>query len=177
MKFFLSAVVVALATVLSAPAQAREATFNATLRGDTAPTTTGSPATGTARIVVDLDKKTVDLSLIVTGITIEGLWDPLVAQPMGPIHLHLYAMTDHDHGGDATLVMPVPFGDNFEASQNGFTVTMEDYAYATGAAVLGSQTTFEAFVQAMESGAVVLNIHTDKFNDGEISGPVVWTAR
>ena len=46
------------------------------------------------------------------------------------------------------------------------------YDYAAGAAILKSTLSFDAFIEAMSSGTVVLNIHTDKFGNGEISGKV-----
>ena len=39
--------------------------------------------------------------------------------------------------------------------------------------LLKSTLPFEGFMKAMESGSVVLNVHTDKFANGEISGKVV----
>lgn len=50
---------------------------------------------------------------------------------------------------------------------------MSDYPYAQGAAALESDASFDAFVAGLESGAVVLNIHTDAHQAGEISGLVV----
>ena len=52
---------------------------------------------------------------------------------------------------------------------------MAPMAYADGAALLGSSTSFEDFLAAMDGGRVVFNIHTDAFNDGEISGVVTRT--
>ncbi len=172
MKRIMSLAALAAVVLIASPAQAREEAFTAALRGDTATTNTGSAATGSARIVVDLDAQSVDLKLTVSGLTIDGLWDPLVASGMGPIHLHLYAMSDHDHGGDASLVLPLPFGPTYAATADGFVVTTDNYSYAEGAHVLGSATSFDAFVRSLENGAVVLNIHTDAFHEGEISGAV-----
>ena len=41
---------------------------------------------------------------------------------------------------------------------------------AEGAALLRSDMSFEAFVQTLGSDFVYLNIHTDAYQDGEISG-------
>jgi hypothetical protein len=35
------------------------------------------------------------------------------------------------------------------------------------------QASFEDFVGSLESGRIVLNVHTNRFADGEISGDVV----
>ena len=50
---------------------------------------------------------------------------------------------------------------------------MKDYDYVAGAKLLNSTLSFDDFVAGMKSGLIVLNIHTDKFNPGEISGLVV----
>ena len=44
---------------------------------------------------------------------------------------------------------------------------------ATGAAVLKSNVGFDKFIADLDSGDVVLNIHTETFPDGEISGVMV----
>jgi hypothetical protein len=49
---------------------------------------------------------------------------------------------------------------------------MKDYDYRAGAKLVGSTLTFDEFVAAMRSGLVILNVHTDKHNPGEISGRV-----
>ncbi len=69
--------------------------------------------------------------------------------------------------------MPVPFGPAYAATPNGFSVRMKDCVYTDGAALLGIEESFEQFIAALESGAVVLNIHTDAHQDGEISGLVI----
>jgi hypothetical protein len=97
------------------------------------------------------------------------LWDKLVAAPIGPIHLHKYATAA---GGDSVLVLPLPYGSNYKAAKSGMRVTTTHYDYAAGAALLKSNLTFADFVAAMRGGLIVLNIHTDAFNPGEISGRV-----
>jgi hypothetical protein len=113
------------------------------------------------------------MSLEVKGITIAGLWDQLVAAPIGPIHLHHYANHDHASGDGVTLILPVPFGANYKATPGGFRVTMTDYPYADGAKLVKTDKTFAQFKAALDGGDLVLNIHTDAFNSGEISGLVV----
>jgi hypothetical protein len=51
-------------------------------------------------------------------------------------------------------------------------VTTNDYEYAAGAALLNSTLSFNDFVSALRGGLIVVNIHTDAFNPGEISGRV-----
>lgn len=155
--------------VSAAPAQAEILTFHVALDGRYGSAPTGSAATGNAQIRVDSERRTISLDLTVDGITPDALWDKLVAAPIGPVHLHRYATVA---GGDSVLVVPFPFGPDYQAAGNGMRVTAKDYDYAAGAALLRSGLSFEDFVAAMRGGLIVLNIHTDAFNPGEISGRV-----
>ena len=74
---------------------------------------------------------------------------------------------------DVEAVLPVPYGANYRATKTGFHVSMRDYSYAEGAKLLNDQDTFDEFVDALNAGKIVINIHTDKFPDGEISGKVI----
>ena len=162
-------VVAVAAFVLSTnPAAARTLTFRATLSGIAPPTTTGSPARGHAVIKVDTSSQRVSVDLDVTGITIDQLNDGLVAKPVGPIHFHVYRSAD-----DVEMILPVPFGADYHATRTGFRVTMRGYDYATGAKLLNSGASFDEFVNGLRGQRIVLNVHTDKFPDGEISGTVM----
>ncbi|MGA0601643.1 CHRD domain-containing protein [Caulobacter sp. KR2-114] len=160
-------------TCLAGPAAARQLAFTATLDGQHAPTDTGSDATGQARIVVDTDTRTVDLTLDVQGIAIDELWSRLAASPMGPIHLHRYGSHDRSEAASVALVLPVPMGPAYSPTPHGFHVAMQAYPYAAGAALLKSGVSFDDFLASMQGGQVVLNIHTNAEHDGEISGEVV----
>ncbi|MEZ5893880.1 MAG: CHRD domain-containing protein [Parvularculaceae bacterium] len=141
--------------------------FHAALDGAHFPTQTGSAATGEATITVDHAAQTVDLALTVHGMTLDSLWDMLVTSPVGPLHLHLY-----DASGDAVVLMPFPYSEEFAASADGFTVTVTDAPYAERAALAQSALSFDEFVAGLGSGQAYLNLHTDAFHDGEISGLV-----
>ncbi|MEQ1865971.1 MAG: CHRD domain-containing protein [Micropepsaceae bacterium] len=162
---FLAAILVAL--TFAAPAIAGDFTFGATLRGDKEPTNTGSKATGEARIVVHGDTQTVDVSATVSGIAPPDFAKHLAYAPVGPMHLHIYAAN-----GDVSLLLPFPMGPEYQAAGGGFTYKRTAYAYAEGAKIVSSTISFDDFVKAMGSGAVVFNIHTNAFGDGEISGKV-----
>lgn len=155
--------------LVAAPVGARTLAFHAALAGNSGLTRTGSTATGTASIRVDTRRERVSVVLDVRGITTGQLWDKLVDKPAGPIHFHEYPPT----GGDAVLVLPLPYGPNYHATPAGFRVVMKNYDYAAGAKILGSTQSFADFVAALRRGKVVLNIHTDRFEGGEISGTVV----
>jgi hypothetical protein len=152
------------------PAAAEILTFHVALDGKSGPEPTGSAATGKAKVRVDTVRHTVWVDLTVDGITIDNLWDKLVAAPIGPIHFHKYASAADSN---SVLALPLPFGADYHATSRGLHVQMRDYDYVTGAALLKSTLTFDDFVAAMKGGLVVLNVHTDKFNPGEISGTVV----
>jgi hypothetical protein len=162
------AVLAALALAAASPAFAATKVFTAKLSGDVDTSKTGSKATGTARFVVDTEKKTVDVTMDFAGLKIADLADGLVARPIGPIHLHNYASN-----GDVAVVLPTPFGSGYADTAKGFSVTMKGYSYAEGAGLLKSDLSFDGFLAAMASGSVVLNVHTDKFGDGEISGKII----
>lgn len=161
----LSPVAAVALVAIASPVFAKTLTFRATLTGTSAPTMTGSPARGTATIKVDTDKKRVSVDLDVTGVTLDQLADALVAKPIGPVHFHEYRGPD-----DVDLVLPLPYGPDYRATKNGFHVTMRDYDYDAGAKLVNTGTTFEEFVNGLRGGRIVLNVHTDKFPDGEISG-------
>ena len=172
MRFPLIPAVVAIAAVgavaTATPAAAKTLTFTATLGGVAPPTMTGSVANGKAVIRVDTKSKRVSVELDISGLTIDQLSDALVANPKGPIHFHEYRSAD-----DVELALPLPFGPNYKATKTGFHVSMRDYDYAAGAALLNSGETFDEFVNALNAGRIILNVHTDKFPDGEISGKVM----
>lgn len=153
------------AAFIATPAAAAELTYTSSLDGLTAPTNTGSVATGTARISVDTDAQTVSVDMRISGITTDNLWDHVIHNGMGPVHLHLYAAN-----GDISLLVPFAYGAAYAATPDGFTLHVEDYPYAEGAALLHSDMNFDTFVATLGSEFVYLNIHTDAFQDGEISG-------
>ena len=150
-----------------APVAAKELAYVASLKGRDAATSGDS---GEAQIVVDSQARTVSVRITVHHITLEQLADNLVIASIGPIHFHLYPAHDHSSSANVTLLLPVSYGPNYAASADGFTVRMERYPYAQGAAALQSNQTFEQFVAAMDSGSVELNVHTDAYPQGQING-------
>lgn len=154
-------------TVPASSAQAEVLTFHAKLDGKYGAAPTGSAATGVARVDVDTKTRRVSMDLKVKGITADALWDKLVAAPIGPVHLHKYASPG---AASSVLVVPFPYGPNYRPTKTGMNLTVAGYDYAAGAKLVNSDLTFDDFVAAMRSGLIVLNIHTDAFNPGEISG-------
>ncbi|WP_372782465.1 CHRD domain-containing protein [Phenylobacterium sp.] len=165
-----------MAVLAAGSVQAKELAFKANLSGATPSTTTGSKATGEAKIRVNTDARTVDVALTVEGLKIEDLWTNLLHSPMGAIHLHVYG--SHDHGGaaDSALMFPLPYGPNYVATAKGFKVDMKAEPYAEGAKLVNSKASFDEFVAALSGGRIVVNIHTNTKTDGEISGDVVPAA-
>ncbi len=157
----------------AAPALAQTTDYRATLDGNSTVNRSGSAATATAVVSVDRAAQTVAITMTVTGMPVDALWDRLVAAPVGPVHLHRYAGSDLSDPNSSTLAFPVPFGAAFQSTTTGFTVTTGAVPYAQGAATLGLTTSFEDFVSAMDAGVIVLNIHTDAHNGGEISGQMI----
>lgn len=158
--------VLAFACALAAtPASSETLRFTAALNGNQAPTITGSLASGTASVSVDTEARTLDVALDVAGISLDRLYDHVIHAGVGPVHLHLYAAN-----GDISLLVPFPYGAAYSGAPNGFRLAIDDLPYAENAALVGSNLTFEQFAATLDSDFVYLNIHTDAFNDGEISG-------
>jgi hypothetical protein len=146
--------------------------YVASLTGAGALVATPSIATAHARVLLDPVDQTIDLELSVRGITIDQLWDRIIRAPVGPIHFHLYASPDYDSNA-VSLAVPVPFGENYRATADGFTVTLRDFSYAQAQDITGSTLDFNGFAERIQRGLVVMNIHTDAYPDGEIGGVVV----
>jgi len=160
------------AVLLAGPAAAKELRFAAALSGNSMSTMTGSKATGQAKISVNTDTQTVNVSLDVEGLKTEDLWTNLAKSPMGAIHLHIYGGHDHSAAQDSALLFPLPMGPTYSATPKGFHVEIKDAPYATAAKTVNSKATFDEFVASLQGGRIVMNVHTNSHNDGEISGDV-----
>jgi hypothetical protein len=164
------AAALAVSVAAPAPAHAEIRKFTVALDGHYGTEPTHSAATGRAEVRVDTVTRRVSVDLDVAGITVDQLWDKLVAAPIGPIHFHKYASAA---GGDSILALPLPYGADYRATPKGIRVKMRDYDYVAGAKVVNSTLGFDDFLSGMSNGLIVLNVHTDAFNPGEISGLVV----
>lgn len=157
-----------MALAASSPARAEILHFHAALTGKADPDKTGSDATAQARVRVDTERGLVSVRMNVHGITIGQLWQQLVRAPVGPVHFHEYK-----EDGDTVLALPLPYGATYRSTRDGFRIVSRNYDYAAGAKLLNATLGFADFVAAMRAGKVILNIHTEKFNPGEIGGKVV----
>ena len=166
------AIAAALAATLAAPAtaHAKILKFKVALDGKYGPEPTGSAATGRATVRVDTVTRRVSVDMTVKGITVDQLWDQLVAAPIGPIHFHKYATAA---GGASVLALPLVYGPDYRATPRGIRVKMRNYDYVAGAKIVNSTLSFDDFVAGLKRGLIILNVHTDKHNPGEISGLVV----
>lgn len=165
MRQFTLTAAAALAMVVALPAAARTETFRGTLGGTKPPAMTHSPASGRAEVKVDLDKHRVSLDLEVTGITLAQLASTLKDQPAGPVQFHQV------HGpGDVEIAMGVPFGASYRPTKDGFRVVLRDYDYDAGRKAVGGFLSIEEFATALRAGNVFLDVRTEKFPGGEISG-------
>jgi len=153
------------AMLAAAPATAKTLTFRGMLGGTRVPTVTNSPAGGRAVVKVDTATHKVSLDLDVTGITLDQLDPASRAQPTGPVHFHQYRTPD-----DVEMVLPVPYGATYVATKGGFRVSLRGYDYDTGARLAETGATFDDFVNALRAGKIVVDVHTRRFPNGEISG-------
>ena len=160
------------AVLIAGPAMAKELKFSAALSGNSMSTMTGSKATGQAKILVNTDTQTVDVALNVEGLA-EDLWTNLAKSPMGAIHLHIYGGHDHSAAADSALLFPLPMGPTYSPTAKGFKVEMKAEPYAEGAKLVNSKASFDEFVASLQAGRIVHRHHTNRNNDGEISGDVV----
>ncbi|QGZ93866.1 CHRD domain-containing protein [Terricaulis silvestris] len=151
----------------ASPVAAAELRYTATLAGAQYPTETGSAATGTATLTVDTETQTIDAQIVITGLKFDDLAQHLAHSRMGPMHLHRY------QGEDVTLIAPFPFGESYVETADGFTVTVTDFPYAEAAERTRSSLSFDQFIAALANDPIYLNLHTEAFGDGEISGRVV----
>lgn len=172
MRKRLGAMIGVVAVLAAAPALAKDLRFAATLSGNTMSTMTGSKATGQAKILVNTDTQTVDVSLDVQGLKTDDLWTNLAKSPMGAIHLHIYGGHDHSAAADSALLFPLPMGPTYSATAKGFHVEIKDAPYGVAAKTVNSKATFDEFVGSLQAGRIVMNVHTNSHNDGEISGDV-----
>lgn len=62
-------IIAAALALIATPAAAAELAYTAALDGVTAPTTTGSAATGAATVRVDTDAQTVSVNMQIQGVT------------------------------------------------------------------------------------------------------------
>ncbi len=154
----------ALAMVASA-ASAATFDFTSVLNSAQAVPGSDSTATGTATLRIDDADKTLDFRLDISGITLDGLWDTLVANPAGPIHFHdaLVGMT-----GD--IVIPFPFPMGYTETDGGFSLETTDYAFADAIDIAGVTESFDEFLAGMLERSYYINIHTDMMPAGEIRG-------
>ena len=164
-----SSLAFAVAAVVSTPAGAEILKFHANLDGRYGSEPTGSSATGHADIKVDTVTRRMSVDLKVHGITIDQLWAKLVAKPIGPIHFHEYNMPN----GGAMLALPLPYGPSYRPTTGGLHVKMKNFDYAADAALVDAHLSFDDFLAGIRNGVIILNVHTNKFNPGEISGLVV----
>ena len=126
---------------------------------------TGSAATGIAFIAIDVAAKRVTLSANIDGIALADLADNLVAAPIGPVHIHQYA-----DDSVSALALTFPYGAQYSERPNGFALNAVDVDFTERSKLADPAMSFDAFVAAATANKLVLNIHTDKFNAGEISG-------
>jgi CHRD domain len=163
---------IASALFSAAPVAAKIVEYRAELNGQSPTISTGSSARADAWITVDTAKKTVAIRLNVIGLSVDSLWDKLVKAPIGPIHLHQYASGNLADANSSELAFPLTYGPSYKPTRDGFRVRTGPLDYAKAVAPLSASISFEAFIAALEKGTVVLNIHTDAFNGGEINGLV-----
>ncbi|MEL6100548.1 MAG: CHRD domain-containing protein [Pseudomonadota bacterium] len=140
--------------------------FDSNLSGDQEVPPVVTPASGSAELKVNDVTETLSFMMSIEGIDLDGLFDDLVAAPVGPVHLH-----NAPAGSNGPIVVPFAFNTvDYTDTASGFTLEVEDYAYADAVAISGSTTSFSDFLTGLSSGEYYINVHTDAFGSGELRG-------
>lgn len=154
--------------VLPGSAHAGVLSFNSVLSGDQEVPPVTTDASGTATLTVDDLAQTLSFSLNVIGINLDDLFDTLVEAPVGPVHLH-----NAPAGSNGPIIVPFAFDlETYSDTADGFSLTVEDYAYADAAALAGSDLGFGDFLSLLQDSGSYINVHTDAFGSGELRGQV-----
>lgn len=162
------AAIAAAALAAVAPANAEVLAFRATPSGDQeVPDPVTTDANGVASILVDTASEQISIDLDVTGLTTDDLFDTLVAEPIGPIHLH-----NAPAGQNGPVVIPFAFGASYQDTADGFSLTVNNFNFDDAVALSGSMLSFDDFVSGLLAGDYYVNIHTDGFPAGELRGQV-----
>ena len=151
----------------STAASAATLNFQANLSGDQEVPSVVTSVTGFASLSLNTVAETLSVVLSVNGLNIGGLFDTLVAAPVGPIHLH-----NAPAGVNGPIVVPFPFGATYIDTDTGFDLIANDISYASAAALAGSSLSFSDFVGELQSGGIYFNVHSDFNTSGEIRGQV-----
>lgn len=159
---------IATAGLFAGAAQAATFSFEADLDAAQSIPAATSMATGTATVSVDDVAQTIDLALNVTGLSLDDLWDDLVAAPGGPVHFH-----DGVAGTTGPIAIPFAFSPStYSDTATGFSLNVSDYSYSDAVAISGFGEDFDSFLTGLTAGEYYINIHTDTFNAGEIRGQI-----
>ena len=159
-------------TFLAGTASAATLGFESILSGDQEVPPVVTEASGSAEISVDEDAQTIDFSLAVTGISIDGLFDDLIAAPVGPVHLHNAPI-----GVNGPIVIPFAFDPaTYTDTADGFEVNVSDFLFDDAVALSGSLLSFDEFLDDLIIGDYYINVHSDVFTAGEIRGQVAAVA-
>jgi hypothetical protein len=166
-RTFLAATLVAAAFALPASA-AHLKYFTSVLNGAQQVPPNSSSATGRASLTLDTRAQTLDFSLSVMGISLDGLNDNFVANPLGPIHLH-----NGLAGQNGGVIVPFAFDKmTYAGTASGFDLTVMDFAYDDAIKASGAALSFLDFIGELERDAIYINVHTDAYAGGEIRGQV-----
>ncbi|MGB3721638.1 MAG: CHRD domain-containing protein [Pacificimonas sp.] len=164
----LASAAIAAAMMATAPAQAEILSYTSSLDGLQEVPPVVTDVTGSATLTVDTDTETLNFSLDVIGLTLEQLNDGLVAGALGPIHFH-----DAVRGVNGPIVIPFPFDTGYSATETGFSLVINDYAFDDAIALSGAMETFESFVAGLNDESYYINVHSDANGGGEIRGQLV----
>ena len=172
--FFLAAMAIVTSLILSASAARGDSiSFAANLVGSLEVPPTGSPATGSATVVIDTVANTMLVNVIFSGL----------GSGTTASHIHCCLASPFLTGINAGVATAVPTFTGFPlgVTSGTYTHTFDltaassynpAFVTAEGGTVAGAEA---ALLTGIESGESYLNIHTTNFGGGEIRGFLVST--
>lgn len=169
-KLLCSAAAIAAVVTVAGAAHAHQLTFTALLNGANEAPANGSPATGTATFVLDLDLVTLNMVIDFQGLT------------GNTTAAHIHGITATPGTGTAGVMTTTPYFTGFPigVTSGHYETTLDltqasSYNPAFVTANGGLSGALNKLVQALEEGRAYLNIHTQTFGAGEIRGFLVPT--
>lgn len=150
--------------LLAGTAAADIVEYNFFLSGDQEVPPADTDATGAGRIVFDTDTNLFSLDLIVFGIELDDLLG--VGPNSTPVHIHMAPA-----GSNGPIVIDLGFLDSFVEDGLGIRYTVADQLFGGTFGDITSDP--EDNEDALLTGNLYVNIHTETFPSGELRGQLV----
>lgn len=165
MKPVLTAITVSAIALTTTPVMA--ASFNSILTGDQEVPPTGSPATGSAELMLNDEETRLEMNIEISGLDLDGNQTP--DNPNDDV------VGLHIHSAPAGETGPVVFGLISPESDENNDVTIDPVAGTVSSAWdvdEGNETTLTEQLPNLFNNGLYFNVHTPAFPSGEIRGQI-----